>query len=73
MEGHLDDTHTHYQANLYQISPKEDIFVTPLFQQQWQNIYPATVHIYQNTVATITFNSFLNLGASQSLHGWTSG
>ena len=54
MEGHLDDTHTHYHANLYQISPKEDLFVTPVFQQQWQNIYHAPVHIYQNTVSTIT-------------------
>ena len=54
MEGHLDDTYTHYHAYLYQISPKEDLFVTPVFQQQWPNIYPATVHIYQNTVSTIT-------------------
>ena len=58
MEGHLDDTYTHNHANLYQISPKEDLFVTPVFQQQWPNIYPATVHIYQNTVSTITLIHF---------------
>ena len=57
MEGHLDDTYTHYHANLYQISPKEDFFVTPVIQQQWKNIYQR-YHNVQNFVVLLHFGNF---------------